>query len=396
MAQNLTYSEVDTAIQNRMNGQEPDSTKRLEAINSEIQNIYAKFDIESGVRDSLFGLIADGQPIIISDYISDFKKVKEFRPASKSGSEFTQIDENILSEHISNNQKINEYSIVYRDGDLFVRANKAGTTIAKQLNGMSDLTANGTWAAEATSDAASLTTTDVRVLDQSESLIFNVDVSQSVNNYAQITNSTMDAVDISDYKDLGRIRFNIYIPNITVLTSIEVLWGSDASNYYSSTATDRVGGDFRLGWNYIDIDWDDATTTGTPDDENIDYLSVKINYEAGYIDSDNFVIEELKMYLPEQMKMLYYTYFAAKNTAGTLIEDLTATSTDVILLPKRFKNLIVTGALKELMPEALGTEAEIPLRRIRKDYEVELNKLDLDIGEAPKVPTKKIKIRPMW
>ena len=77
-------------------------------------------------------------------------------------------------------------------------------------------------------------------------------------------------------------------------------------------------------------------------------------------------------------------------------EDLTTTSTDELLMPRRFKDLIVTSSLIRLFPMALGDDADNEVAKLMRDFDRQEKALDIDIGSAPKRPTKKIKIRPMY
>lgn len=396
MSQFLTYSEVDTAIQYRMAGQAPSETKRLEAVNTVLQDLYAEYDIESGRRESIFYVVPDGRPYDLTTNIADFKKAADLRylAENKHDEEFTLREDDEFMVNIGRGVSINEYAINYKNGKLFLKVNTDEGVEAERLHSMASLTENGTWAADTSgSDAADLTTTDVVTLEQSECLQFNVDVSQSVNNYALIENSTLTAVDLSDYVNLGRAKFWIYIPSITNFTSVELRWGSSSTNYWSRAVTTQAdGSSLIVGWNFIEIDWNGATETGTVVNTSIDYVAVKLNYAASYTDQNNFRIEEINFYLPIPMKLVYYTYYVAHNSY-TMQEDATATSGDQLLIPRRFKSLIVSKALMILMPEALGDDAEIPLRRVYAEYKDGKKSLGLDIGTKPRTPVKKFKLR---
>lgn len=400
MSQLLTYAEVDTGIQEKMAGSAPDKTKRINAINNVVQDLYAKFDIESGIREYIFYAIANGEAMELTTDVPDFKKVKDLRylAESKHTQEFSDTEDDLFATHIGSGRLLDEYSIVYNDGKLFAKINTAEGTTAKQIHSMGDLTVNGTWSADTfDSDAEDIETTTVGTLNQSEVIKFDIDVSQSANHYALISNSDMSATDLSNYVNLGRLRFWIYLPSVTNFTSVEARWGSSDSAYWNNTTTTQANGTALIaGWNRIEIDWNGATENGTVDNENIDYFTFKLNYESGFTNQVNIKIEEVTMYLPTPFKLKYYTYYTSKTASGTFQEDLTTTNNDELLLPKRYKDLVVSGAVEKLLPMALGDDGELQVRRAEKNYREERNNLKLDIGNAPKKPSRKIKIHKPW
>lgn len=397
MSSFLTYSEVDTGLQRRLGGANASESVRLAAINDAVNDLYAEFDIESGIRSMVGYFVPNGRAIDITNFVSDFKHPKDLRylSASKHDSEFSNVDDDLFVQHIGNGQSINEYSISFKDGKLYLRVNTEDGPKSTILHSMNDVDDNGTWSAS--EDASNLTETDVKVLEQSASLIFDIDVSQSANNYAVISVSDMDAKDLSDYNGLGRIQFWIYLPSVDNFTSIEVMWGSDSSNYWSASATSQADGtSLRAGWNYIEVDWANATQTGTVDNENIDYLAVKLNYTSSYTDQTGVVVEQLKMYLPLPMELFYYTYYLSQDSSGNFQEELTTTSGDQLLLPRRYKSLVEIGALIYLIPIVFGSDGDT--RRIieQRKYNKIAKELGLDIGNRVKVPSRKIKLKKQW
>lgn len=395
----LTYSELDTDIQKRMSNSAPDSTRRLGAINNSLQELYAEFDIDSGKREKILYIVPDGQALNITDAVPDFKKADDLRYLSpeKHTEQFSQITDDIFSMHIGEGRRINEYAIDYNNGKLFCKVNTASGVTSKQLHNMGSLTDNGTWTVDASSDAVNLTTDEVIILTQGVNIKFDIDVSNSVNNYAMIEVPDMTAVDLTDYVGLGRFRFWMYIPSVTELSSIELRWGSSSSDYYSKTATVQADGSpLAQGWNFIEIDANGATITGTLIDTAIDYLAVKVNYTASYTDQTGFRIENLTIYLPQAMKLAYFTYYLSQTSAGVFQEEMTAATGDQLLLPRRFKTLISLMSVYYLKPMSEGTDALVWFSGINKQIQAERVKLGLDIGNKPKQPGRKLKIRPMW
>ena len=394
----ITYSEIDTDIQKRMANAVPNSGTRLVAINNAIQDLYAEYDIESGKRDVVLYVVADGQPIDLSSYAADFKRPSDLRYLSpdQHTEEFAYIHDDLFAVHIGRDAKINEYTTNYNNGKLYLKVSTENGNKSVKIHDMGDLTSNGTWASDTTSsDATATELNGVVTLNQGNNIEWNADVSQSVNNYTLIENSTMEAKDLSDYESLGRFRHWVYIPEATDFTSVELRWGSSSSAYWSRAVTTQGDGTaFVDGWNFIEVDWNGATETGTVDEENIDYLALKMNYAAGYTDQNNFRAESITCYLPEPMKFSYYTYYGSQDSTGSFQEDMTETSTDELLIPRRYKTLISLMSQEYLVPIALGpNDSAIVLNSVRAAIKKAKEALQRDIGNTAKTPGRKFKIR---
>ncbi len=396
MSQLLNYAELDQAIQRRMSNQAPDSDVRLEAINDALNNIQTEYDIESVKREIVANMVLDGRPINLDNIASDIKNIADLRylAPSKHDAEFTFRDDDEFVVHIGQGLKLDEYTVVYNDGVQYIKVNSSLGLKSKQLHGMTSLTNNGSWTADtANSDAKALSTTEVTVLEQSEAIRFDIDVSQSANDYALIYNADMASVDLSSYVNLGRVKFWIYLPSVTDFTSISLRWGSSSSAYWEDTVTAQANGSALIaGWNYVEFNWENATKTSTPDESAIDYLAIKLNYTGSFTDQTKVVIEKIEMFLPTPMKLVYNTYYLAKDADGTFQEEMDTDTDDKLLIPRRYKELIIAKALQILWPIAIGDDSVVEVAKARNKEKAELRKLGLDIGKKIKTPTKKIKL----
>jgi len=398
MGKFLSYSELDTALQRRMSEQAPDEAKRLGAIQDAMQDVYAEFDIQAATRSFIFSIVPDGDPYGISNLVDDFKRMKDLRyiSASKHVAEYVQKDDDDFTVNIGQQKRLDEFSVDYNNGELYLKVNSRYGACSVGLNQMASLTANGTWTADTSrSDATNIGTTESNTLDQNESINFDIDVSQSVNNYAIISTDDQNEVDLSDYIDRGRGKFRIYLPTVTNFTSVEMRWGSSSSAYYSKAVTKQADGSALVaGWNFIDIDWAGLSPTGSPDMSATDYVAIKLNYTASYTDQVGVVVEAINMLLPENYKEVYYTYYDSQDSSGDFQEDLTATTGDTLLMEKRFKKLMLAKALRILWPMAVGAEdAAGYLKDLRVEERIATSQLSLDTGSRPKVAVKKLKVR---
>ena len=132
MGKLLTYSEIDTTIQNRMSGQAPSSTKRLEAINDSLQELQGKYDIEQTKRSADISVIATGSTSYqISDLVTDddVKRIDELRYEEDDAAGepyFKYITYEEFMQHVADDVANNEYTLYFEDGVQYLRVNSTG------------------------------------------------------------------------------------------------------------------------------------------------------------------------------------------------------------------------------------------------------------------------------
>lgn len=213
--------------------------------------------------------------------------------------------------------------IKWNKGTKFLRINAEADKSAI-LHSCNSLTDNGTWAA--TADATNLTVDTLNYISGSSAL--NLDLSgASTSGY--IENSTLTAVDLSDYEDVGSLFLWLYIPDTSLFTSVDLAWGSDSSNYWNVTATTPNFGSVLTGWNLFRFDWNGATETGSPDSSAVDYLKVTINY-TGTAETD-IRIDSIMAKLGSIYSLDYYSKYLFANSSGSWIEE-TEDDTDYLNL----------------------------------------------------------------
>jgi hypothetical protein len=159
---------------------------------------------------------------------------------------------------------------------------------------------------------------------------FDITVGQSVSNFAEISNSTMTAVDLSAtaLQDVGTMFIYVYLPSSTAYTSFTHRWGSSASDYYESTVTAQFSGAaFVQGWNLLGFDWTTATTIGTPVDTAIDYLLFRATYAASFTSQTGLRIDAITMRQKSLLNLHYYSDYLVIDSGGTA-KDTFASATD--------------------------------------------------------------------
>jgi hypothetical protein len=278
------------------------------------------------------------------------------------------------------------WAIERYDGNAYLVINFQPRYSAIQID---DMDAVGDWVVDSTnSDATNLTLDSNEFKQGSGSLNFDADVSQSGNNRSTIYNPEMGGNDWSSVEDLGSFRFWAYIPSVTNFSSYTLIWGSDEdttpagkTNYWSVTATTDINGSaFANGWNEVKVDWANATATGTPDSEDINYMQIDANYTGSQTDDTDFRIDYITVAHPERLTFHYISDYVGASNSGTDLFAFTAT-TDIPFFSGQYDNYkysvahkaasIAFYGLLRLPTEAAihDNEATKSLDRYRKNFE---------------------------
>ena len=215
---------------------------------------------------------------------------------------------------------------------------------------LSSPTGNGTWAANTVdSDATNVRQDNILSFKSNGAIAFDIDVSQSANNYAEIsTTGLFGAVDLSDHNGLSSQLIDVYLPNATNITSILLRWGSASGVYWERTITTPAnGGNWRSGKNQVRWDWEDATPTGSPSDTAIAYGLLRINYGASQGDMNGVRISFWRSSPIEIVPVGYASSSIAKDTAtpANFLQSISSIE-DVMLFSGKndsFRQLVVFG-----------------------------------------------------
>ena len=180
-----------------------------------------------------------------------------------------------------------------------------------QVHTMNMLTGDGTVAA----DGATIT---ALAQDPYESYWLPASLSFNYNGTSgTITDTGMNTKNLAPYQNRSNLYFNIYLTSVTNFTSVNLKWGTDASNYYTATVTtDFLGAALAAStWATLKFPWLNPTTVGSPDPTKIKYWQVTLAYgssttfSGGRIE-DLFISENVPIVLE------YYSNFMVQ-AAGT-------------------------------------------------------------------------------
>lgn len=292
------------------------------------------------------------------------KKVADIRPQINRG------DNDQPTQRFSNpfdlEKKNNTFAISYNSGEKILRLSKAVSPSAITLHDMNSITANGTWAVGG--DATNLTADSLDYISGNASMNFDFTGSATT---GWIRNLDMDAKDLSDEEDIGRIWVRVYLPATSNISSITLRWGSSSAAYWSATATSPHDATaWKTGWNIVAFDWNGATETGSPDSSAIDYLRVIITVTTAAEETD-FRVDKISCSRGEIFEIVYYSECLFKTSGGTW-QTTTSADSDIINLDTDGFNLYLYECAMEaftqlqgpLSPDVIGFQRKLGLNDV--------------------------------
>lgn len=166
---------------------------------------------------------------------------------------------------------VNMFTMNFNTGVKTIFINAPYLNAPVIINQIEAIATNGTWAVGGT--ASNLSANNSNFVQGAGSLQFD-----TVSGAAYLENTTMAAVNLSNVVNQSSLFVYVYIPTGTSLTSVDLRWGSDSSNYYHKTVTvNQEGNSFANGWNLCQFVWSTSTTIGSPDSSAIDYSRITLN-----------------------------------------------------------------------------------------------------------------------
>lgn len=258
------------------------------------------------------------------------------------------------------NKDSNTFAFDYDKGLKWLVGSFDNGDASISIHNMNSLTDNGTWTAADNGSSIVINSTNFISGDYAIQ-ITNGGTTNS------IVNSTMSAVDISN-STYGFVW--VYLPTITALTSLTMLYGSSASAYYSATATTPFNlTAFVEGWNLIGFDRSGETTIGSPDEDNIDYIKISATYSAS--SSDKIIFDQVFFVKGEGYDLLYNSIYPWRTTGGTW-QETSGSDSDILNVDQEEFKVWSKRCAYEVAKRIPMSKEDID--RIREDYkEAQMN-----------------------
>jgi hypothetical protein len=216
------------------------------------------------------------------------------------------------------------------------------------INQIEAIATNGTWAAGGT--ATNLAVNNTNFAQGAGSLQFDV-----TSGAAYIENSTMTAVNLSTIANQASLFTWVYIPTAASLTSVDLRFGSDASNYYHRTVTaTQQGTAFVNGWNLCQFQWAGATQVGTPNTAAIAYGRVTLNVTGSMT---GCLVNGMDAILGTILSYEYYSKYLFRNASTGAYQETVLDDGDLINLDTESYDLLTYKVAALAVQQQQGLDA---------------------------------------
>lgn len=199
------------------------------------------------------------------------------------------------------------------------------------INQIEGITLNGTWAVGGT--ATDLTVNNTNFAQGSGSLQFNITAGAG-----WLENTTMTAVDLSEVENQSSLFTWVRVPTGASLTSVELRWGSSATDYWVLTVTqNQQDTAFVNGFNLEEYVWSQATPVGTPDSTSITYARITLNVTATMT---GCLINGLSSILGTVLNYEYYSKYLFRDSTTGVYQETVTDDSNLINLDTESFNLL--------------------------------------------------------
>jgi hypothetical protein len=259
----------------------------------------------------------------------------------------------------------NQFCVFRNKGVKTLRIAYNNSSRSIGINPANSLTGNGTWAASGTASNISVN----NLITDNGGSVISFDITAGA---GYLTNSTMTALDLSAHLNQSGIFWDIYVPTASRISSLEIRWGSDSSNYWEATGitTQFDGNALVNNYNQIYTLWQNATKIGSPDATKIKYVRLTFNASNSI---SGVCFAQLWSRLGFVFNIDYYSKFLFSNTAGTWIESITDNSDNINLDTDSF-NVFISQCALNCVQQALGQDAGYDTNFFSQQYQEALKR----------------------
>lgn len=219
------------------------------------------------------------------------------------------------------------------------------------LNTCDQISDNGTWTTGG--GASNLTVSNLQFVSGSSSLKFDLDAGQSS---GYLENSTMQANDLETVVNQAYEFLYTYLPDADAITSVELRFGSSASDYYARTVTTtQENTALENGWNLLAYEWNGSTVVGTPDPSSITYVRVTYNYDSTL--QTGVYLDNITSNLGSILNMSYYSKYLFRDILTGTFQETVTDDSNLINLDTESYNLLFNQVAFLAVQQQQGVDA---------------------------------------
>jgi hypothetical protein len=246
---------------------------------------------------------------------------------------------------------LNSFTIQWDNYIKTIRINAPSLVPPIQVNTCDSLTANGTWTAGG--NASGLVEDNINYVSGAGSLQFNL---SAVAGTGYLENSTMTAVDLSDWLNQGTWFLYVYLPTASSFSNINLRIGSGSGAYYSVNATTtQQGTTFENGWNLLQFNWLGASVTGVPDPTKINYVRVTYTYDGTAQTAVR--LDQITAALGTILEIEYYSKYMFRDASTGAFQETVTDDSNLINLDTDSLNLMLYKTAYLAVQQQQGLDA---------------------------------------
>jgi hypothetical protein len=176
------------------------------------------------------------------------------------------------------------------------------------------------------------------------------------------------------------------LPDADNVSNVTILYGSDASNYFSSNATTPYNTtSFRTGWNLVGVPRSSEASTGSPDEDKIDYAKITVNYSSA--STDDIVFDQLWATRGDGYDLVYSSFYPWRTSAGSW-QETSAADSDLLNVDIDEWNVIKKKCAFEIATQAGVSDTAVA--RLHQEY------MSQKVNYQRKYPSQRKKIRSFY
>ena len=304
---------IDRAARQLLLDIDPQETKRtLEFVNPIFNNVY-DYPIAVDVKgNKIIDIFPQVQRIPQDIWLQDYNQA------------FDVMKQNIFS-------MSNMFTMNFNTGLKTIRLNCPFLNPPVIINQIEGISLNGTWAKGGT--ASNLSVNNTNFAQGSGSLQFDTTVGA-----AYIENSTMTSVNLSEVENQSSLFVWVYVPTGADLTSVNLLWGSSNTDYWSLTVTqNQQGTAFVNGWNLCQFTWSSASSVGSPNSSAVNYARITLNVTGSLT---GCLVNGLDSILGTILSYEYYSKYLFRSATTGAFQETVLDDSDLINLDTDSYNLL--------------------------------------------------------
>ncbi len=216
------------------------------------------------------------------------------------------------------------------------------------INQIESITENGTWAVGGT--ASNLTVNNTNWAQGAGSLQFDMTTGTGY-----IENSTMNSLDLSLVENQSSLFNWAYVPTGANLTSVELRFGSSASDYWVLAVTQtQQATAFANGWNLEQYPWASMTVVGSPDASAITYARISLTTIAS---ATACKVNGLNSILGTILSYEYYSKYLFRSASTGAYQEKVLDDSDLINLDTESYDLLLYKIAELGVQQQQGADA---------------------------------------